>query len=373
MSLVNQMLKDIDKRHAASAATPAANHDLQGVMRSEFPWRGVLLGGGLVAVFAVVGVVVLNGKRALEPIAAKPVVVLASAPVQMASAVAPVVANAPMQVSAPAPVVATPAPVVTTPTPVVTTPAPVVSAPVQTASPVTSPKAKVAEPPPKVTTPPPVVAAPVVATAAPAAAQAVPKSGSVSRVLTAEQRAENLYRDAVEHIRQGRISQAQDVLKHALSDYPLHHPSRQLLARSLVEAGQVDEAQSLLREGLTLAPNRLDFYIGLAHASLSKNDVDSAIKVLESGLPVASGNPEFHAFLATVLQRSGRHDEAIQHYVIALRKTPDAANWLLGLAISLQEKKDKASAADAYQRAIDLGLPPSLLQFAQDRLRQLSK
>ena len=54
MSLVNQMLKDIDKRHAASAATPAANHDLQGVMRSEFPWRGVLLGGGLVAAFAVV-------------------------------------------------------------------------------------------------------------------------------------------------------------------------------------------------------------------------------------------------------------------------------------------------------------------------------
>ena len=343
MSLVNQMLKDIDKRHAASAATPAANHDLQGVMRSEFPWRGVLLGGGLVAAFAVVGVVVLNGKRATEPTAVKPVAVMASAPVQVASAPVPLPASSPAQVSAPGPVVTTPASVVAAPVPVA-------------ASPVASPK-------PKATTPSPVVTAP----------QAVPKSGSVSRVLTAEQRAENLYRDAVEQIRQGRMSEAQGTLKHALSDYPLHHPSRQLLARSMVEAGQVDDAQSLLREGLTLAPNRLDFYIGLAHASLSKNDLDSAVKVLESGLPVASDNAEFHAFLATVLQRSGRHDEAIQHYVIALRKTPDAANWLLGLAISLQEKKDKASAADAYQRAIDLGLPPSLMQFAQDRLRQLSK
>ncbi len=58
MSLVNQMLKDIDKRHAASSATPASHKDLQGVIRSAFPWHTVLLGGGLVAALVVAGGVV---------------------------------------------------------------------------------------------------------------------------------------------------------------------------------------------------------------------------------------------------------------------------------------------------------------------------
>jgi MSHA biogenesis protein MshN len=198
-------------------------------------------------------------------------------------------------------------------------------------------------------------------------------SGSVSRVLTAEQRAENLYLDAVERIRQGQNSDAQGALKRALSEYPLHHASRQLLARSLLETGQVDSAKTMLRDGLTLAPQRLDFYMALAQASLVGNDLEAAIKTMESGLPVASDNAEFHALLANLLQRNSRHDEAIQHFVTSLRKQPDSANVLLGLGISLQEKKDKASAAEAYQRAIELGLSPSLMQFAQDRLRQLNR
>lgn len=357
MSLINQMLKDIDKRHASTSSMPAANHDLQGVMKSKFPLRAVWVGGSLVAVFAVASVVVLNGRRAQTPATAQPAAVLASAPVQLASTPLPVTSSSAQVVSVPV-------------VPVVNASAPLSAVSAQAASsPSVGIKAKVTEAP-KVVVP----AAPVATTvtAAPAV-QPVPKSGSITRVLTAEQRAEDLYREAVEQIKQGRMSQAQGILKRVLSEHPLHHPSRQLLARSLVEDGQVEEAQNLLRDGLTIAPNRLDFYIALAHVSLSKNDMDTAIKVLESGLPAASDNAEFHAFLATLLQRNGRHDEAIQHYVIALRKAPDSANWLLGLGISLQEKKDKASAAEAYQRAIDLGLPPSLMQFAQDRLRQLNK
>ncbi len=330
MSLVNQMLKDIDKRHAASSAMPASHHDLQGVMRSAFPWRTVLLGGGLVAALVMAGVLVLNGKRAVPmptPVASSLPVVVASAPVQMASFAA---------------------------------------------------VSKSAEPPPSVQKPQPVaqvIAAvpPVMPTLKPTttpAANASP-SGSVTRVLTAEQRAENLYTDAVERIRQGQNSDAQGVLKRALSEYPLHHASRQLWARSLLETGQLDEAKTVLRDGLTLAPQRLDFYMALAQVSLVDNDLEAAIKTMQSGLPVAADNAEFHALLATLLQRSGRHDEAIQHFVAALRKQPDSANVLLGLGISLQEKKDKASAAEAYQRAIELGLSPSLMQFAQDRLRQL--
>lgn len=329
MSLVNQMLKDIDKRHAASSATPASHKDLQGVIRSAFPWHTVLLGGGLVAALVMAGVVVFKGKREPVPVSAPVAVqlpiVVASVPVQVASLAA-------------------------------------VSRPAE--QPKLVEKAKPEEPI-KVVVP--------VLKPTPTWIEKPAPSGSVSRVLTAEQRAENLYRDAVERIRQGQTTDAQAVLKHALSEYALHHASRQLLSRSMLETGQVDEAKTVLRDGLTIAPQRLDFYMALAQVSLASNDLEGAIKVMESGLPVAADNAEFHALLATLLQRNSRHDEAIQHYVTALRKQPDSANWLLGLGISLQAKKDKASAIEAYQRAVELGLSPSLMQFAQDRLLQLNR
>ncbi|WP_310610713.1 tetratricopeptide repeat protein [Limnohabitans sp.] len=329
MSLVNQMLKDIDKRHAASSATPASHKDLQGVIRSAFPWHTLLLGGGLVAALVMAGVVVFKGKREPVPVSAPVAVqlpiVVASAPVQVASlAAVSKPAEQPKLVEPPKP-----------------------EEPIKAVVPALKPTPTLIEKP------------------AP--------SGSVSRVLTAEQRAENLYLDAVERIRQGQNSDAQGALRRALSEYPLHHASRQLLARSLLETGQVDSAKTMLRDGLTLAPQRLDFYMALAQASLVGNDLEAAIKTMESGLPVASDNAEFHALLANLLQRNSRHDEAIQHFVTSLRKQPDSANVLLGLGISLQEKKDKASAAEAYQRAIELGLSPSLMQFAQDRLRQLNR
>jgi MSHA biogenesis protein MshN len=334
MSLVNQMLKDIDKRHAASSTMPASHHDLQGVIRSAFPWRTVLLGSGLVAALVVAGVVVLKGQSSSvvavpTPVASSFPIVVASAPVQTASL--PVVSKA----SVPSQSVQRP----------------------QSAEQITA------------------VAPPVLPAlkSSPTLTANANASGSVTRVLTAEQRAENLYSDAVDRIRQGQNSDAQGALKRALSEYPLHHASRQLLARSLLETGQVDDAKTMLRDGLNLAPQRLDFYMALAQASLVSNDLEAAIKTMESGLPAASDNAEFHALLATLLQRNGRHDEAIQHFVTSLRKQPDSANVLLGLGISLQEKKDKASAAEAYQRAIELGLSPSLMQFAQDRLRQLNR
>jgi len=346
MSLINQMLKDIDKRQGASPSMPPAHHDLQGVMKPSFPLRTVLLGTGLVAALVVAGFVVINGKRV-------------SAPAPMPVVVAPV--------SAPAPLASMPAPVKTT-EPV----KPVVVAEVATASPPV--KVNSLPTPPKAMPAEVVLAAPAKSTVDISATspKAAP-SGSVSRVLTAEQRAENLYRDAVELIKQGRMAEAQGLLKRALSEYALHHASRQLLARSLVESGQSEEAKTLLLDGLTIAPQRTELYIALAHVHLSNNDLDAAIKAMESGLPVASNNAEFHAFLAALLQRKGRHEEAIEHYVIALRKVPDAANWLLGLGISLQAQKDVSSATEAYQRAIELGLTPSLMQFAQERLRQLAK
>ncbi len=296
MSLINQMLKDIDQRRGASPASPAANHDLRGVLKARVSQFTLWLGVSLFVALMVSAVVVFKGQRTPAP---------ASAPAAVATPIAP-----------PAPA---PAPAVE--------PAPAPVAPTATVA------AKLPEPTKAV------VAQKAPASAELVAAPAMAPPGAVSRMITEDQRAQNMYRDAVALIQQGRL----------------------------------EDAQTLLQQGLKIAPQRTEFVMALAHVQLAMNDVDQAIKVLQDGLSTAASNAEYQGFLATLLQRVGRHEEAIEHYVIALRLKPDAANWLLGLGISLQSKRDDRSAAEAYQRAIELGLTPSLMQFAQDRLKQLSQ
>ena len=175
--------------------------------------------------------------------------------------------------------------------------------------------------------------------AMPVVATPIDPAGIVTRVITTDQRAENMYRDAVALMRQDRMT----------------------------------EAQTLLKEGAKLAPQRSEIFMALAHVQVANNDFDAAIATLEGGLPATTQNADFHAFLATLLQQQDRHEESITHYVTALRLTPDTANWLLGLGISLQAQKDVPNATEAYQQAMALGLTPSLMQFAQDRLRQVSR
>jgi MSHA biogenesis protein MshN len=195
--------------------------------------------------------------------------------------------------------------------------------------------------------------------------------GTVTRVSTPEQRADNLYREALPWVQQGRWVEAQNALKLSLESNPNQHEARQLLARVYADSDQLAEAKALLVEGMTRTPQRLEFAMALAQTQLQSNDLNAAVQTLQQVQPVAADKADFYAFLAALMQRQGRHEEAKQHYLTALRQVPDNANWLVGLGISLQAQQIKLGAVQAYQRAIDLGLPPTLVEFAQKRLRQL--
>ena len=375
MSLINQMLKDIDKRQGVNATTfsDTAGIRLEATRQSASPAKRVWVWGGL-------ALVVAGGAYAIRQW---------TAPV-------------PAQTAAPAPAVASPAPAVAAPVePVaaaVNTPAPVVpAAAVPAAVPAVVPVAvatsaarePVSERKPEAERKPEVVRESVKAVAqvakpkadtADAVSAPVPKkeapilaAGVVSRQLSAEQRADNAYREAVSLLRQGRGAEAQKSLQHTLVDVPAHQDARLLLARVLMDDGKLAEAKNLLTEGVALRPQSFPFYSALAHAQLMGKEVDAAVSTLERGLPAAGENAEYQAVLAAALQQQTRHAEAVQHYVIALRQLPDTPNWLVGLGVSLQATNNLQGAAEAYQRALDLGLPASLAQFARDKLNQVKR
>ena len=195
----------------------------------------------------------------------------------------------------------------------------------------------------------------------------------MNKSVTPAQQAENLYRQAITSLRGSQEEQGRDQLRKALALNPNHHDARQLLARALIDARQPTAARTVLQEGLALSPQRTGFYVAIAHSHIQFNEIDPAISALQKGLPYAGADAEYNALLAALYQRKSQHEDAARHYLVALRQSPDTANWLVGLGISLQATKNNSAAAEAFQRALDLGgLSPALTATAQEQLKKLT-
>lgn len=183
--------------------------------------------------------------------------------------------------------------------------------------------------------------------------------------------AENKYRDAAAHLHQGRLGEALEALRAALEHYPAHHGARQALAGVLLQMKQSAEAERVLQEGLKLAPGQIGFAMTLARLQVERGEEAQAIATLTRSLDAAQSSAEYLAFLAVLLQRQGRHEEAVRQFQAALRLKP-AGVWLLGLGLSLQLLNRAAEAREAYRSALAGDtLGPELAAFAEQRLRQL--
>ena len=191
---------------------------------------------------------------------------------------------------------------------------------------------------------------------------------------TPQQQAENAYRKAVALVQQGREKEAVEELTHALQLDPRHTASRQTLVGILLEANRYGEAERKLQEGLALAPEQPDLVMILARLQVERGDTRAGLATLERALPYASENASYQAFLAALLQRDARHREAIEHYLLALRNAPQTGVWLMGLGISLQAENRLPEAREAFNRArTSTTLSPVLQAFVEQRLKQLGQ
>ncbi len=199
---------------------------------------------------------------------------------------------------------------------------------------------------------------------------------------TPGQQAENEYRKAVGLLQQGRMARAMEILAQALQLDGSHAAARQTLVGLLVETKRFDEAEQRLQEGLKvdagIDANRPGLTMMLARLQVERGDAHAGLETLQRGLPDVQENAaehaDYQAFLAALLQREGQHGEAIGHYLQALRKTPQAGKWLLGIGISLQAENRMQDAQDAFARAkASNTLSPELLAFVEQRLKQIKR
>jgi len=218
------------------------------------------------------------------------------------------------------------------------------------------------------------VAEPVTPPSPLAAADSTPAAiDKQMREVSPSERAEIAFRRGVTQIQEGRANAAELDFRDALKQDPAHAAAGQALLGLLLDSGRNGEAEELLHKALELNPRQPRHAMVLARLEVERGEVAGAINTMVGALPYVQSDPGFYAFLAALLQREGRHREAADYYRTALRGVPGNGVWMMGLGISLRASNQSAEAHDAFQRAIDSKqLTPELQEFVERQLRELS-
>lgn len=185
------------------------------------------------------------------------------------------------------------------------------------------------------------------------------------------ERAESEYRKALAALNQGRQAEAVDGLRDALKQDATHVVPRQLLLKLLFESKRFDEAVELLQEGVRLQPTQISWTMSLARLQVDRGDLPGAWQTLQASLATAANSADYQGFAAHVLQRLGRHKESVEYYQAATRLAPGEGRWWLGLGLALEADGRAAEAREAMLRAKASGtLGAELLNLVEQKLRQ---
>jgi MSHA biogenesis protein MshN len=331
MSLINQVLNDLEKRGVNVAQADAALRPVP--MRSRGNWPRYVL-AVLLLLFAVLAAFWYFG-RAEEEILPEPVSQIDKNQYELVPGIASEVA--------------------------------VASMPVEAAT-IAEPVAEIVAPP----APPRRAAVQPEQQSEPAAVEVPVSTNMPVKVISPQQRAESEFGKASQALQEGRVDDALAGYEAALLADPHHKAARRAWVGLLLNLKRNDEAERVLQRGLRRDPHDAAFAMLLARLQVERNAVPEALQTLQKNLPDAAESADYQAFMAALLQRQERHAEAIPLFQKALALVPGNGVWMMGLGISLQAGQQKEEARAVYQRALDSNtLNPQLREFVQQKLKEL--
>lgn len=336
MSVINQMLRDLDKRSAhplepgLGAGTSPRAEIRDPALHRKSP-RMLPLAGGAALAAVLAGAAWWWFAASTASPASEPAAVL---PAESPVAAAPASATAWSGLRLATGLSELPALTVDTQAPgskaasAVPAPATISAAPT---APATAQPAVAVTPPPMPTASPAPAAQPA---ATPPAPPSVKPAQPVADVAVAAQRQQTAVRDV--------LAQAQSLYNSGSADAAI-----QLLQDSLAGAERAQPP--------TTAASQLMLVRELARMELAQGRSAAVLELMTQVEPLLAGQPELWAVRANAAQRLGRHQDAVQFYGVALQSRPAEQRWLLGTAVSLSALGQLVAAADSAERARSLG------------------
>lgn len=171
-------------------------------------------------------------------------------------------------------------------------------------------------------------------------------------------------------ISRGQLPRAESMLIELVGQPGAESEAFILLATLHMDQDRTQQAISVLQDGLDRVANGAPIAAMLGRILLEADQADRAVAVLLAHAPLPAADPEFHLLLAATHHQADDHQAAARSYrtLIAIIPEPGAA-WV-GLGASLEALERPGDAIEAYRQALS-GPNPRLVQFARQRLRVL--
>lgn len=208
------------------------------------------------------------------------------------------------------------------------------------------------------------VAPPVAASDSSASIDKQAKNGQTRELAEAE------YRKGMQAIKYGDNAAAMQSLRRTLELDPELVKARQALLSLLVSGKQWTEAQQVVQSGLALDPAKSGWALILARLHFELGDTPAALETLEHYAPHAGRDADYQGFFAYLLQKQQHPAEAAERFKAALALRPSEGRWWFGLGLALEGAGKRSEAKEAYAKAREVGnLPPDMAQVIEERLR----
>lgn len=150
------------------------------------------------------------------------------------------------------------------------------------------------------------------------------------------------------------------------------HHSRETLAKLLIQQGEQERAMQAVELGLAMAPNHNGYRKLKARLLLASGTPEQAVELLQVSAPAVSMDTEYHDLLASAYLASSQHESASDSYRSLLQQNAAEGRWWFGLASSLDALGRSVEALTSYERALQQGsLAQNLRQISQQRAQAI--
>ena len=194
----------------------------------------------------------------------------------------------------------------------------------------------------------------------------------VFRTLSKSEKMHRQYQNAIGLVHEGKIEEGVEALTKFINKHPQIEVARQELVMLEMEQHHYAKARDLLLEGMKREPKNIHFPQLLAQILMAQGKAKSALSVLLRSAPSISKDPQYHALIAAAYKDSGHYVEAASTYSALLKIQPDNGLWWLGLGLCMEQLEKYNAAISAYQKASEAKILKAYLRaFVDSRLHTL--
>lgn len=178
---------------------------------------------------------------------------------------------------------------------------------------------------------------------------------------------------ALRQISDGNTEDANETLEQFIISNRFAHQSRETYAKLLMSRGFVEDANALIDVGIELAPNHLGFKKVKARLLMSVGEIGEAVSLLINRAPDITEDSEYHDLLASAQLSSRDYSGAVISYRGLVQHDQTQGKWWYGFAAAHDQLGNSAEARQAYSQAIQYSnLSANLRRRSQERLGALS-